>query len=576
MNKRNSIVIIALISVRCVFAAVEPTLLFLDLPSAPNHGWSATEPNKGAAITIWGHNLGSVRGNSYVSVGNYKLKADSDYASWGDSWPTPYWQKITFWLNDNIPQGPQAITVTIDGKVSNPLDFTVREGRIFYISPSGNAGDGSYDSPFLYTQAGGSAGYVSNMLPGDVYYFRTGVYNTKANGGASVLWIRDTEPSGTAASPIALIAYPGENPVISVETYSVNFKSGFQMNNQYMVISGFRFDSEYVAVNLSGDYLRLVGNELVGVKSKYGAGTGIVNTAGNGEVILGNSIHSGNSKDRFDHGSYFSGCSPVEGNRLGWNYYYNLDFGRGPLISINHQQDRCIPGVEIIKSHFIFGNIVDCSAQRATALNVYDLSYDLGEPEPEPTYVYNNLFVNCGTLDLSNQSNVGYAPALKANSGHARFYNNVIYNSEYIGFKVSNKVLSTYFQNNIIVMNSSSPLDGRDDKYVDDQSPASSVIRDNLFYDKGNSTTDASGIDAVLNIIGEDPKFNDPVNGNFTLSSSSPAINLGSNNLIFEVSPPAYAPIDRDITFMPRIGLIDLGAYEYSIDYDVLFDNNFE
>ncbi|MGV6853212.1 MAG: hypothetical protein ACWA5R_13695 [bacterium] len=554
----------------------QATLLFSDLTSAPNSGWSTAEPSKGAAVTVWGHNLGNQRNNNFISVGGVDLTADSDYANWGESWPTPYWQKITFWLNDSIPQGSQPITVTINGQTSNPIDFSIGEGRIFYISATGPNGDGSIDSPFLYTHANGSSGYVAGMLPGDIYYFRDGLYDSKANGGNSVLWIRESEPSGTANSPIGLIAYPSEQPVIYVESYNVNFRSGFQMSNQYMIISGFKFDSEYIAVNLSGDFLRLVGNDLVGLKAKYGSGTGIVNTAGSGSKLLGNAIHGGNSKDRFDHGSYFSGCAPIEGNHLGWNYYYDNDFGRGPLMAINHQENRCIPDVEILKAHFVFNNIADCSSQRATAINVYDLSYDIGEPEPEPTYVYNNLFLNCGTLDLSNQLNIGFAPAVIANSAHSRFYNNVIYNSEYVGFAITSNILSVRFQNNIIVMDSSSPLDGRDDKYIQDQSNGLSTISNNLLFDKGNSTTDISDIDTVANIVGQNPLFNNPASGDFTLSSNSPAIDAGTNNLLFEVSPPNYAPINRDIEYILRSSNYDIGAHEYRVDPGLVFQNSFE
>ncbi len=296
---------------------------------------------------------------------------------------------------------------------------------------------------------------------------------------------------------------------------------------------------------------------------------------GNGNIILGNAFHGGNSKDRFDHATYFSGCAPDVGNHLGWNYVYDNDFGRGPELSVNHQQNRCAPNTEILKAHFIFNNIVDCGPQRAIAINIYDLSYDTGEPEPEPTYFYNNIILNCGTLDLSDTNNIGWVPTLIANSGHARFYNNVLYNSEYMGFQNSAATLSTEFKNNIIVMNSTSPLaDDRDHLYINDDNPSNSNISNNLFYDIGNSVTSIDDIDTNTNIINQDPQFANPAAIDFALNPTSPAINAGTNDLLFEVPAPSYAPINRDIKFILRSGQFDIGAYESIVD--LIYENDFE
>ncbi len=99
-----------------------PVVLFSDLTSAPNNGWSDLEPNKGAAVTIWGYGFGENRGSSYVRVNGVEINS-SDYYVWGENWPTRYWQKITFRLNDNIPVGSQGIEVVVNGEVSNSLNF---------------------------------------------------------------------------------------------------------------------------------------------------------------------------------------------------------------------------------------------------------------------------------------------------------------------------------------------------------------------------------------------------------------------------------------------------------------------
>ncbi len=255
------------------FADSEPTLLFSNMLSATNSGWSSSEPNKGVAVTVWGHGFGVTRDSSYISVGNVQLTNASSYAIWGENWPTPFWQRITFWLNADMLAGVNNITVTVNGKTSNPLEFTIRSGRIFFVSSDLTSGDGSIDSPYSYMQASGASGYVSNMQPGDVFYYRSGTYDSRSNGGNSILWIRDSEPSGSANAPIALLAYPGETPVFYVATYDVNFRKGMDLDNDYMVFSGFQIDSEYVGADLN-NYHRFIGNDVVGVKAKYGAGTG--------------------------------------------------------------------------------------------------------------------------------------------------------------------------------------------------------------------------------------------------------------------------------------------------------------
>lgn len=565
-NEESVKVIVRLICLTLLLAsacvAARPVLLFSDLQSGPAAGWSAENPQRGAAVTVWGYGFGSTRGESTVSVGDRVLAADSDYAVWGEAWPTPFWQRITFWLNDSMTAGDTQITVTVDGRASNPLEFTIREGRIFFVHAGSSNGNGSVDSPFSYLQAGGGSGYVAAMQPGDIYYFRHGVYDTESNGGNSVLWIRDSEPSGSPGSPIALLAYPGEHPRFQVDSYDINFHNPLQLSNDHMVTAGFEFDSEWRAVSLAGDHHRFVGNDVVGLKGLHGQGTGTVVTRGGGSRILGNAIHGGRSGSRFDHATYFSGCADEVGNHLGWNYVHDNDFGRGPELSINHQGDRCEPGTEILKAHFVFNNIVDCSPQRAVAINVYDLSFDEGETPPEPTYVYNNVFANCGTLDLEDTDNVGWAATVIANTADTRFYNNVLYNSEYLGFRASGGIISSHFRNNIVVMDSSSLLDGRDDLYVDLEEPADVTLTDNLFHDKGTGTTSDAGIDAGANIVGPDPEFLNPAAFDFSIRTTSPAFNSGASDLLFEVPAPDYAPINRDIRFVLRNGPFDMGAFE--------------
>ncbi|WP_185156113.1 T9SS type A sorting domain-containing protein [Fulvivirga kasyanovii] len=547
-----------------------PVLLFSDIESGPKNGWSTTEPDKGASVTIWGHGFGTTRGSSFVTVNGVDLKVEADYAVWGEHWPTQFFQRITFWLNDSMIDGLGEITVTVDGVESNPLPFTIRPGTIYFITESNPGGTGTLNNPYEVSTA--NYNWIDNMAPGDIYYFRDSkIYDGEYNGGNSVIWIRNSEQSGTASLPIALLAYPGESPKFTVNSYSVNHNNAVKFDNNYMVYSGFSIDSEWMGAAMHGDFHRFIGNDVVGLKNWHGAGTGIVVTKGDRNILLGNAIHGGNSQNRFDHGVYFSGCSDNGGTELGWNHFYDNDFGRGPIISINHQGDRCATG-QILDAHFVFNNIVDCSAQRATAINVYDLSYDEGEEEPEPTYVYNNVFINCGTYD-DTDSHVAYAPAMMHNAaGHVRFYNNTLYNSGYIGFRIRPHVTSTYIKNNIVHMSPDFPgPTGNHYTYIDDESVVS--LSNNLYYGIGSySPCTGCPVDSD-NVNDSNPLFASPASLNFELQATSPAIDAGTSTLVFEVDPPAYAPITRDLNLLFRGDTPGIGAYESTPEIVSQVDN---
>ncbi len=543
----------------------EPVLLFSDMENAPKTGWSASEPNKGASITVWGRNLGDSRGNSYVSVNGVNLTHTSDYALWGEYWPTPFYQKITFWLNSQMSDGDGEIRVTVNGKTSNALPFSIREGRIFFVSNETN-GDGSLENPFKNSELTKYGVLQFGLKEGDILYYRGKSYTQAQYGANSFIRINDSDGvlNLSKEMPFSLIAYPAEKPHI---TYGENVVgAAFKAQIKYAIFSGFEVETEYTSINLT-NWGRAIGNDLVGLLKKSSGGTATVVTDGNGNIILGNAIHGGRSGWRLDHGTYFSGCADIEGNYLGWNYVYDNDFGRGPELAVNHQQDRCAPGTQILKSHFIFNNIVDCLPQRATTVNVYDLSYDEGEEEPEPIFIYNNIFANCGTLDFNDTEDVGWAVAsvTQSSRGHSRFYNNTFYNTHYVGFEVSSGELSTYFRNNIMVMNSSGVLaDSRDHQYVinGNRGQINTVISDNLFYDIGANTMNLDDLDTTSNIEGQNPLFVNPSDFDFELKKGSPAINAGANDLVFEVQAPSFAPISKDIFGRARSGQYDLGALE--------------
>ena len=196
-----------------------PIILFSDLQSAPSSGWSAADPAKGAVVTIWGRNFGAARDNSYVSVNGVNLESDSDYMdAWGKkNNPVPFLETITFQLNNSMTPGDGSITVSVNGYLSNTLPFRINSSNIKFVDNSvSGTGTGTLDDPYSDPMS-----FINSMHPGDVLYFRGGLYDEKIDNGKATIWIRDSKTNGTAQDPISMIAYPGED--VHVDTLISDF-----------------------------------------------------------------------------------------------------------------------------------------------------------------------------------------------------------------------------------------------------------------------------------------------------------------------------------------------------------------
>src|SRR3954469_681448 len=106
--------------------AIKPTIFFTDLVSGPNSGG---EQNLGAFVSVVGRNFGSSRGTSTVTVGGGAVAA---YPLWSST-------KIIVQLGPKAITGP--LVVKVAGATSNSINFTVRTGRIFFVSTADGEGD---------------------------------------------------------------------------------------------------------------------------------------------------------------------------------------------------------------------------------------------------------------------------------------------------------------------------------------------------------------------------------------------------------------------------------------------------
>lgn len=542
--------------------AQDPIILFSDLISAPSTGWSNAEPSKGAIITVWGRYFGDTRNNSFVTVNGVQLQVNSDYLeTWGQyNKPVPFLQSIAFQLNSAMTIGNGTISVTVNGVTSNTIPFRINNSSIYFVDDVVGTGSGTITDPWGKT---GIDNMVDTMTPGDVVYFREGVYNERYNGGKSPIWVRSTEPSGTKQDPIAYVGYPNEDAYMDGITNgnTVSFNKGIKIDADYYTISKFRVAAVGNGIQVN-DYGRIIGNDVIGA-TQFVAGVGIIQTGSNGVKIYANTTHGARSQHRLDHSIYMSGCQDIEGGDIAYNYSYDNYFGRGPHFVDNHQQNRCGAG-EFMKSNHWRHNIIVCGEDetanggvdnRCRGVGIYDLSWDIGDAqEPEPAYVYNNILIDCGKE---------WHGAMYHDNGHAKFFNNTLVNSKGRGIQITGSLsLTTEIKNNVFIQET-----GISDNYIDfTQGNSIPDVSNNSYF--GGSSVPYAG---DSNPVTSNPEITVNLNSVFplTIASTSPLIDAGTSSV--------SSIVVDDFNSIIRIGSFEIGSIEFnstlSIDDESLNDS---
>ena len=503
-------------------ADMPPVLFYSDLDSGPNSGG---QDDKGVFVTVWGGNFGTKPGT--VSVGGGRAEK---YPAWSDT-------KIIFQLGPDAKTGDIVVT-TADNLSSNSLPFTVRPGRIFFVSAKHSSrGSGSYENPW---RSPGS--FYGKMRPGDTLYFREGTYSeqyTQTNWG-SYNFTLGRATGGTADKPIAFVGYPGETAILKAPSQSygnITFADSTETQAHYMTVANLTLQGADFCIGgggfwqrekSGGTHVRIVGNRL---SANYDGNTmtGLISVMGDSWRIFGNEfVDTGTTPPiNNNHALYImTGASDID---VGWNQFRNLRMGH--VIQVHTD----IPyRYQDIRIH---DNVI-------TAANNNDSrGINVGRALPG-TYgaIYNNVLHNVG----QNFS------AIAIYSGDWKIYNNTLYNINATDGIIwvsaqAGKVPTAKVVNNII--------------YSDGQSPYVSALHgaklsqltlsNNLTF--GYSPPDTP---KAKNGVTADSLFQDPAKGDFHLRSGSPAINQGSETV---------APIvtrDRDGVPRPQGKHFDIGAYE--------------
>lgn len=523
----QSLLVTALfLAVPAISQAAAPVIFYSDLDSGPNTGG---ENNLGVYVTVSGRNFGATRGSGYVTVGGGQV---ANYPVWTDT-------KIVVQLGGAAASGNIVVT-SGTGETSNGLPFTVRAGRIFFVSPSGT-GSGSVTRPM-------SPYKVTNKIrAGDTYYFRAGTYSGTYSGTS---WQTNNysfgpEQRGTATSPVALVGYPGEVATLIAPAgrNNIGFATGDAaagMVGAYTTIANLTLIGGNGCISGGGFYsfaksgapgVRVVNNIL---SATYTDNTmsGLIVFQADHWRIWGNEIKDTGTTPPINnnHAIYVTvASSDVD---IGWNYLHNLRMGH--VIQVHTDSvvggARCYTFTDVR----IHDNVI-------TATNIDDSrGINVGHTCPD-SYgaIYNNILYHLG----QNFS------AIAMYTGTWKVYNNTLYDIHADPMVWVAETGVADVRNNIFYSDGASRYVG----VAGGVSWSQMTLSNNLYY--GYHGQNAFPTRETNNVTA-DPLFQNPRAGDFHLKPKSQAIDHGSDDVASIVKR------DHDGVLRPQGKHFDIGAFE--------------
>jgi hypothetical protein len=501
----------SLLACACAFAQTSvPRILASDLQSGPSTGGPN---NKGTIVTVYGFAFGATQGASTISVGGVTA---GSYLFWSDT-------KVSFQI------GPSALTGNIllstTAGTSNPKPFTVRTGRLLFVSTSGaDTNSGSFSSPWhTVTKA------TASSQPGDIIYLMNGVSQTALNSSSASLAIAN---SGTSTAPIALVAYPGATATIGSSTgQQYGIRTTATANN--WVLSGLTLRGAFTALAISNSAnWRVMGND-ISCPNGFGTGACLAATALTNAIFYRNRVHDVGSTTSASLKLYQAVQFDLGSNAIdfGWNEIANTRSCR----ALQFYSDTTALFNLTVRNNLIHD-------ARCDGINFATI-----DPAKGAVQAYNNVIYRVGTGPAPGGIESSYAGIKVAgtNSAPVQLTNNTFYDCGRRDNADSGSISAS--ASVVVVNNIINSLNG--ETYVAPNSTAGVFSgSNNLFFGAGATPTFFS---ASRNA---DPKFVTP-GSNFELQSGSPAIDAGISS-----------GFNRDIIQTPRpLGTAyDMGAYEYT------------
>jgi hypothetical protein len=364
-------------------AQAPPVIFFTDLSSGPNSGGDSQGGFSGAYVTLYGNYFGSTQGTSTVSLNGANC---GRVVQWGGAWL--WYQRIVVQLGPSCSTG--SFVVSTAAGASNAIPFTVRGGNIYCVSSSGSdSNSGKFPSSCWSTP--GHA--ISSMVAGDTAYVENGVSQTSATAFSAAVNI-EGNPGGTAASPIALLAYPGATATIGALNTGLAYAlrvPQIGVSPAYYVVAGMTLRGAEALEIANADHMWFIAND-ISCDGTQGFGC----------------MHLDTSTNLFEYGNKLHdvayNCASNSGNPTGSPCKFH-----GAYHTTN-------------TNHVWFGwNLVDMNPAGNTNAGCYGIQfYSTGGTDQFDLHVHDNTIRNviCGGLNFST---------VNPGSGTVEAYNNVIY-----------------------------------------------------------------------------------------------------------------------------------------------------
>jgi hypothetical protein len=205
--------------------------------------------------------------------------------------------------NVSPQSGSVSVTTPASGSTGSALPARLAQstGTVFYVAPNGsNTNAGTLDAPWQTIQKA-----LNTLQPGQKAYVRAGTYREALSMGRA----------GTAAAPITIEAYPGEQPIIDAEL--VRRPLVIQTAAAYFRIKGFILDRDCCTsgghIDVYGHHIEIIDNEM-----RNGKGKGVYTDESSSFVhIIGNWMHHNSTAGgQQDHGIYLQGDDHLVANNV--------------------------------------------------------------------------------------------------------------------------------------------------------------------------------------------------------------------------------------------------------------------
>jgi len=551
-----------------------PVILFTDLDSGPNSGGENIGGFAGAYVTLYGNNFGALQGASSVTWNGQNclrvVGSAGSYGGWGSA--HLWYQKIIVQLGAGCTPGAGNFVVTTLAGTSNGFPFTVRSsGNIYCISTTGNdSNNGHFPSSCWLTPKHAFQG----MTAGDTTYWLGGVVISGGGGFAGLDW---GAGSNSAATPVAMVAYPGATPQPGVQCtggscsngiavrcntgYSSSSCSNITMAGLKIQGSGQAWFSQY-----SGSNQKFVGNYFTCIGGP--SPVGCFETSQSSQVkFFGNEVTgivSSGSTGKQYHAVYF--CTDTNHVEAAWNSIHNNNSCRAIQIHSSPLGDGTSGKNQFDLS--LHDNLIHddpCDA----------INFATVDPSQGKVEAYNNVIYHVGLGPDPNDGEASYACIRiaqftnngAAGTGNVEIYNNTLNDcGSHVGtfgwsgtFAFASGSVGATVRNNIAYQNSG-------EFFTNSGKTVSGLTltgSSNNIWFGGSQAAPAWS----TNNISADPLFVNRAAINLHILSGSPAldaaITISNGNSYKGYQVWNGRPLGQDGVSRPQGSGYDIGAYEY-------------